>query len=215
MAAGSGKKAATRGAKGLPEPRFFATQAAWRAWLAKHHAKRTELWVGFRRVATGKRSITWPQSVDEALCFGWIDGMRRGIDAESYMIRFSPRQPGSKWSRVNLKRFVELEAQGLVDAAGRTARHRWDDAKAAGYSYETPRAELDAGSLAALEASPRAWRFWEAQTPSYRKLIGHWVVSAKREETRARRFALLLRSCERWQAIPPLAKLVKVKRPVS
>ena len=196
-----------------PAPRFFATQAAWRRWLAENHAKRTELWVGFWRVATGKACITWPQSVDEALCFGWIDGLRRGLDAEGYMIRFSPRGSGSKWSRVNLKRFAELSAQGKVTAAGRAARAKWDDAKSAGYSYEARHAELDARSLAALKASPRAWRFWEAQIPSYRKLTGHWVTSAKREETRASRFALLLRSCERWEAIPQLAKLVKVKRP--
>ena len=213
MAARARKKAAASSAKATPAPRFFATQAAWRAWLAKHHAKRTELWVGFWRVATGKPCITWPQSVDEALCFGWIDGMRRGMDASSYAIRFSPRKPGSKWSRVNLKRFAELEALGLVHASGRAARARWDDSTAAGYSYEKRHAELDAGSLAALEARPRAWRFWNAQIPSFRKLMGHWVTSAKREETRARRFALLLRSCERWQAIPPMAKLVKVKRP--
>ena len=171
------------------------------------------LWVGFWRVATGRKCITWPQSVDEALCFGWIDGLRRGIDAESYMIRFSPRKPESKWSRVNLKRYAELEALGLVRAAGRAAREKWDDTKSAGYSYEARHAELDATSLAALKAAPRAWRFWEAQTPSYRKLMGHWVTSAKREETRATRFALLLRSCKRWQAIPQMAKLVKVKRP--
>jgi len=150
--------------------------------------------------------------VDEALCFGWIDGLRRGLDAESYMIRFSPRKPRSKWSRVNLKRYAELDARGLVAAAGRAARAKWNDSDAAGYSYEVRRADLDAAGLAKLRRSPRAWRFWNAQTPSYRRMTGHWVVSAKREETRERRLAELVRACEAGEAIRPLAKLVKVKR---
>src|SRR4029077_19453982 len=101
------------------KPRFFATQPAWRKWLVANHAKANMFWVGFWRVGTGRPSITWPQSVDEALCFGWIDGLRRGIDTESYMIRFSPRKADSKWSRVNLKRYAELDAEGLVKPAGR------------------------------------------------------------------------------------------------
>lgn len=194
-----------------PAPRFFRTQAAWRAWLARHHATETLLWVGFWRVATGKPSLNWPQSVDEALCFGWIDGLRRGLDAESYAIRFTPRKAGSKWSRVNLKRFGELASAGLVRAAGRAARSRWDDDRRAGYSHETPGSRLDAASLAKLDANPRARRFWHAQTPSYRKLAGHWVVSAKREATRAARLATLLECCTRGRAIPPVAKYVRVK----
>ena len=199
------------GAARAPEPRFFATQAAWRAWLAKHHTSHPELWVGFWRVATGRPSITWPQSVDEALCFGWIDGLRRGFDERSYMIRFTPRKAQSQWSRVNLKRYAELEADGLVYAAGRAARAKWGHEGTAGYSYETPGAGLDKPLLAKLRRNEPAWRFWNAQTPSYRKLVGHWVVSAKREATRERRFAELVRASEAGRAIPPLAKLVKVK----
>src|SRR5262245_61575165 len=157
----------------LPKPRFFATPAAWRRWLAANHAKSAALWVGFWRVSTGKRSINWPQSVDEALCFGWIDGLRRGLDDECYMIRFTPRKPDSRWSRVNLKRFVELEAMGLVHAAGKAARAKWNS-RPSGYSSETPNAGLDRASLASLNASAKARRFWEAQTPSYRKVAGHW-----------------------------------------
>jgi uncharacterized protein YdeI (YjbR/CyaY-like superfamily) len=201
--------------KAVLEPtgvRYFRTQALWRMWLERNHARETQLWVGFWRVATGKPSITWPQSVDEALCFGWIDGLRRGLDTERYAIRFTPRTATSLWSRVNLKRFAELNTAGLVRAAGRAARGKWDDSRSSGYSHDTPLSVLDERGLAALRARPRAWRFWEAQTPSYRKVAGHWAVSAKREETRARRLAGLVAACEAGRAIPPLAKLVKVKR---
>ena len=191
--------------------RFFRMQVLWRAWLAKHHGSSRQQWVGFWRVVTGKPSITWPQSVDEALCFGWIDGLRRGLDAESYAIRFTPRSATTLWSRVNLKRFMELEQAGVVRAAGRAARARWDDKRASGYSHDTPNSVLDETRLAALRARPKAWRFWEAQTPSYRKVAGHWVVSAKQEATRARRFAALVACCEAGKAIPPLGKWAKVK----
>jgi uncharacterized protein YdeI (YjbR/CyaY-like superfamily) len=205
-----------RAARTALEPRrvrYFRTQARWRAWLERNHAREVQLWVGFWRVATGKPCITWPQSVDEALCFGWIDGLRRGLDTESYAIRFSPRKATSLWSRGNLKRFMELEAAGLVRAAGRAARAKWDDTRSSGYSHDTPKSKLDAPRLLALRARHKAWRFWEAQSPSYRKVAGHWVVSAKREDTRANRFAILVASCEAGKPIPPVAKWVKVKQP--
>jgi len=195
------------------KPRFFATQAAWRKWLAANHAREPILWVGFWKVTCGKPSITWPQSVDEALCFGWIDGLRRSLDAESYMIRFSPRKPDSKWSRVNLKRYAELDTQGLVKPAGRAARAKWDDAAKAGYSYETSRTDLEGAALAKLSANARAWRFWQAQVPSYRKMVANWALSAKRAETRAARLATLIECCANGKAIPPVAKYIKVKRP--
>jgi uncharacterized protein YdeI (YjbR/CyaY-like superfamily) len=210
------KSAAPRASSGRAalEPasvRHFRTQAMWRVWLERNHACETQLWVGFWRVATGKPSLTWPQSVDEALCFGWIDGLRRGLDAESYAIRFTPRKATSLWSRLNLKRFAELNTAGLVRPAGHAARSRWDDERTSGYSHDTPQSVLDPRRLAALRARPKAWRFWEAQTPSYRKVAGHWVVSAKREETRDRRFAMLIASCETGRPIPPVARWVKVK----
>ena len=192
--------------------RFFASQAAWRRWLAANHDKSTGLWVGFRRVATGKRSITWPQSVDEALCFGWIDGIRRGLDDESYAIRFSPRANSSRWSRLNLKRHAELEAQGHVHEAGTKARERWERANPAGHSNKTVRAGLDAPSLANLNRNSAARRFWEAQAPWYRTTAGHWVMSAKREETRAARLGTLIECCARGRAIPPL-RWARVKKP--
>jgi uncharacterized protein YdeI (YjbR/CyaY-like superfamily) len=200
--------------KASPEPtrvRYFRTQAMWRVWLERNHARESQLWVGFRRVATGRQSITWPQSVDEALCFGWIDGLRRGLDVESYAIRFTPRKATSRWSRLNLKRFAELNSAGLVRPAGHAARSSWDDERTSGYSHDAPQSVLDPRRLAVLRARPKARRFWEAQTPSFRKVAGHWVVSAKREETRDRRFAMLIASCETGRPIPPVAKWVKVK----
>ena len=197
----------------LPKPRFFTTQAAWRKWLAANHAKRNLLWVGFWRVATGKRCITWPQSVDEALCFGWIDGLRVGIDAEHYVIRFTPRKATSRWSNVNVKRYAELEAAGLVHAAGKAARAKWADGRRSGYSHDTPESKLEGAALAKLRANAKARRFWDAQTPSYRKMAGHWVVSAKRESTRAAHLATLIDCCARGVAIPPFAKYLKMKRP--
>lgn len=191
--------------------KFFATQKAWRAWLTKHHARETVLWVGFWRVSTGKPSITWPQSVDEALCFGWIDGLRRGLDDERYAIRFTPRGAKTVWSRVNLKRYAELEAAGLVSEAGKRERAKWDDSKTSGYSFETPNAGLDAAGLKAIARDAKAKRFWDAQTPGYRKMAGHWATSAKREETRAARLATLIDCCRRGLAIPPVAKWIKVK----
>jgi uncharacterized protein YdeI (YjbR/CyaY-like superfamily) len=200
-------------AAAAPKPRFFAKQAAWRKWLASNHAKRDELVVGFWRVSTGKPCITWPQSVDEALCFGWIDGLRRGVDAEYYTIRFSPRKATSKWSRVNLKRIAELDAAGLVHEAGRAARAKWDDASEAGYSHERGLVELDAASRRELKANAKAWVFWQAQIPSYRKMVAGWLRNPKREATRESRLATLIDCCERGRAIPPVAKWVKMKKP--
>src|SRR5262249_20802490 len=159
-----------------------------------NHAKAELLWVGFWKVACGKPSITWPQSVDEALCFGWIDGLRRSLGENSYMIRFSPRKADSKWSRVNLKRFAELDAEGLVKPAGRAARVKWQGAKA-GYSHEQGLVELDAAAIAKLKSNAKAWRFWLAQIPSYRKMVAGWTRSPKREETRASRLATLVDCC--------------------
>jgi uncharacterized protein YdeI (YjbR/CyaY-like superfamily) len=200
-------------AKPAVKPRFFATQAAWRKWLVANHERNTELVVGFWRVSSGKPCITWPQSVDEALCFGWIDGLRRGVDAEYYTIRFTPRKPTSKWSRVNLRRFAELEAAGLVYAAGRAARAKWDDAGEAGYSHERGLIELDAASEKKLKANAKAWAFWQAQIPSYRKMVAGWLRNPKREATRASRLATLLDCCAHGRAIPPVAKWVKMKQP--
>ena len=199
--------------KTKPDPVFFASPQEFRRWLAKHHAKETELWVGYHKTKTGKPSLTWPQSVDQALCYGWIDGLRKSLGEEAYMIRFSPRKANSKWSRVNVKRYAELEAAGLVRAAGKAARAKWGDAKRSDYSYETSRTDLEPAALAKLKANARAWRVWQAQVPSYRKMVANWAASPKREETRASRLATLIDCCARGMAIPPVARWVKVKQP--
>lgn len=197
-------RSATGRAAEIPAPRFFTTPAAWRAWLEQHHATRTELWVGFHRVATGKPSLTWPQSVDEALCFGWIDGLRRSLGMTSYAIRFTPRKPASIWSRVNLRRFDALAREGLVRAAGRAAWARRSEAHSGVYSFEQERAGLDAAAERRVRADRAAWRWWSAQAPGYRRTAGHWVASAKRPETRERRLATLIECCRKGEVIPPL-----------
>jgi uncharacterized protein YdeI (YjbR/CyaY-like superfamily) len=186
-------------------PRFFKTPRAFRAWFERHHTRETELLVGFYKVASGKPSITWPQSVDEALCFGWIDGVRRSIDDESYSIRFTPRKPTSIWSAVNVKRVAVLTAEGRMTQAGLDAFARRDEKRSAIYSYERGHAELDAEAVALIRADEKAWAYYEAQAPYYRRVTAHWVASAKRPETRARRIALLIRHSRKGERIPPLA----------
>jgi uncharacterized protein YdeI (YjbR/CyaY-like superfamily) len=172
-------------------PTFFATSAEWRAWLEEHHAPAAEVSVGFWKVGSGRASITWPQSVDEALCFGWIDAVRHRIDDESYRIRFVPRKPGGIWSQVNLKRFAELEGEGRITPAGRAA---WEVGKdrTRVYSHERPPQEFSPEETAAFRANTAAWAGWEAFPPGYRNVAIHRVVSAKAAETRARRLAILI-----------------------
>jgi uncharacterized protein YdeI (YjbR/CyaY-like superfamily) len=171
---------------------FFATQAEWREWLEANHATATELLVGFHKRATGKPSMTWPQSVDEALCFGWIDGVRKSLDGERYTIRFTPRMPGSTWSAVNVKRVGELTALGLMRPAGLKAFEERDAEKWRQYSYERTNVTLDGEFEAQLRGNPAAWAFFQAQPPSYRKVATWWVMSAKREETRRKRLVTLI-----------------------
>jgi uncharacterized protein YdeI (YjbR/CyaY-like superfamily) len=173
------------------EPTFFATPDEWRAWLTKHHATAGELSVGFWKTSTGKPSITWPQSVDEALCFGWIDGVRHRIDDEAYRIRFTPRKASGNWSQVNLKRFAELTAAGRVAPAGQAA-HDTGKHRTARYSFENPMGELTPPELEQFKARAKAWADFEARPVSYRRPALWWVVSAKRPETRAKRLAQLI-----------------------
>jgi uncharacterized protein YdeI (YjbR/CyaY-like superfamily) len=175
------------------EPIFFETPADLRAWLEEHHETDSELFVGAYRKATGKRSLTWPQIVDEALCFGWIDGIRRGIDEESWSIRLTPRKPRSNWSSVNIARVAELEKEGRMRPAGRAAFERRSEARSGIYSYEQRKAaKLEPEQQREFEAHADAWAFFNAQPPGYRRTATHWVVSAKREETRAKRLATLI-----------------------
>ncbi len=177
------------------KPTFFATPAAFRAWLAKHHRTSQELLVGFYKRGSGKPSITWPESVDQALCFGWIDGIRRRLDDERYTIRFTPRRPASSWSAVNIKRVGELESQGQMRPAGREAFGRRSDDKSRTYSYEQRHhLTLADDHLEKLRGNRQAWTFFEAQPPSYRRLATFWIVSAKKEETRMKRLEKLIES---------------------
>lgn len=173
--------------------RFFASPAKWRAWLEKNAATADEIIVGFWKKGTGKPSMTWSESVGEALCFGWIDGVRRRIDDDSYSIRFTPRKPTSTWSTINVAKVAELEAAGRMTDAGRVAYAARRESATGIYSYEQ-QGEITFDD-APLRADPTAWRYWSAAPPSYRKVVMHWVTSAKRPETRAKRMAELVADC--------------------
>jgi uncharacterized protein YdeI (YjbR/CyaY-like superfamily) len=171
---------------------FFATPADFRRWLKQHHRKETELWVGFYKKGSGKPSITWPESVDEALCFGWIDGIRKSLGDESYVIRFTPRKKVSIWSTVNTRRIQTLIGEGRVQPAGLKAYEARNPERSGMYSFEREAAALEAAELKRFKANKAAWKFWGAQPPGYRKTATHWVVSAKKPETRANRLGTLI-----------------------
>ena len=186
----------------MPGPRFFETADAFRDWLAANASTATELLVGFNKVGSGRPSMTWSASVDEALCFGWIDGVRKRIDERSYTIRFSPRKPASIWSAINIAKVAELEARGRMTPAGASAFACRNEAKSAIYAYErTAPAELSASELRAFKRHQAAWKFFESTPPGYRKVILHWVTSAKRPETRASRLAKLTDACKAGERI--------------
>jgi uncharacterized protein YdeI (YjbR/CyaY-like superfamily) len=178
-------------------PEFFKTPAAFRKWLAAHHAAESELWVGFYKKGSGKSSITWPESVDEALCFGWIDGLRKSIDEESYMIRFTPRKSTSVWSAVNMKNVAKLIKENRMQPAGLKAFAARKENRSGIYSYEQRSPELVEPYLGRLKRNKAAWKFFQAQPPSYRKVMNWWVVSAKQEETRGKRLERLIEESAR------------------
>jgi uncharacterized protein YdeI (YjbR/CyaY-like superfamily) len=189
------------------KPTFFATPADFRAWLAANHRTASELLVGFHKVGTGKASITWPQSVDQALCFGWIDGVRRSLGVEGYTIRFTPRRPTSIWSLVNVRRFAELEKQGHVRAAGRAAFARRTPERTGVYSAEQRKdLRLPPEHQQQFMANPAGWSFFQAQPPWYQRAATHWVVSAKKPETREKRLRLLIADSAQGLAIGPLRR---------
>ena len=191
-------------AKTLPKPTFFPTAAHFRRWLERHHAADQELWVGLYKKGSGRSSITWPEAVDEALCFGWIDGIRKAIDEDSYCTRFTPRKCGSTWSAVNTNRAQELIAAGRMQPAGLAAFEARDRNKS-GYSIGQ-RKDIRFG--AALEARFRrnraAWRFFEAQPPGYRRMATFYVMSAKKDETRERRLDVLIAACAAGRRLEPM-----------
>lgn len=183
-------------------PIFFRTPAEFRKWLAKNHATADQLWVGYYKKGTGRPSLTWPESVDEALCYGWIDGIRKSIDDISYQIRFSPRNPGSVWSGVNIKRAQALIEQGRMHPAGFKAYAARIENKSGIYSYEQRSAELVEPYRGLLKKDRAAWNFFQAQPASYRKAVSWWIISAKQEETRVRRVEKLIAYAAQGQRLP-------------
>jgi uncharacterized protein YdeI (YjbR/CyaY-like superfamily) len=176
----------------LLNPKFFKTPSDFRKWLEAHHANSKELWVGFYKKNSGKPSIDWPESVNEALCFGWIDGIRKSIDEESYKIRFTPRKPASVWSSVNIRNVENLIKENRMQPAGLKAFEVRKENRSGIYSYEQRSAELVEPYLGKLKRNRAAWKFFEAQAAWYRKQMNWWVVSAKQEETRLKRLAKLI-----------------------
>jgi uncharacterized protein YdeI (YjbR/CyaY-like superfamily) len=179
-----------------PKPTFFPTPGDFRRWLEKNHAKVAELSVGFHKRGSGRPSVTWPEAVDEALCFGWIDGVRHRIDETSYRIRFTPRKPRSIWSNVNVKRVAALKKLGRMAPAGLAAFAKADPKKSGIYAYERSHPILGAAYEKTFKANKKAWTFFKAQAPWYQRTLTHWVASAKQEETRLRRLAMLIADCE-------------------
>lgn len=188
-------------------PAFFSTPREFREWLEKNHGTVKELLVGFHKKDSGKPSITWPESVDQALCFGWIDGVRRSLGDTSYTIRFTPRKSGSTWSAINIARVKELTAGGLMHAAGVKAFEARQANKSAIYSYEQRQtAQFDAAFERQFRANQKAWDFFQQQPPGYRHLCTFFVMSAKQEETRGRRLARLIEDSGKGQRIKELSR---------
>ena len=181
-------------------PAYFETEADFRRWLERNHERESELLVGFHKKASGLASIDWPQARDQALCFGWIDGIRKSLGETDFTIRFTPRRPGSIWSKVNLERYAALKAQGAMTEAGERAFEA-GKARRSLYSYESPPAELTGEETAAFKANAAAWADWEGRPPGYRRTALHWVTSAKKPETRARRLGILIADSEAGRKI--------------
>ena len=184
------------------EPLYFRSPNHFRAWLQEHHAKEQELLVGFHKKSSAEPSITWPESVDAALCFGWIDGVRKNVDSTRYTIRFTPRRPTSIWSKINIDRAQELIELGLMQPAGLQAFERRTDEKSVVYSYEQRKnATLGEAFEKTFRKNQKAWDFFQAQAPSYRRVCSWWVISAKQEETRLRRLAELIDSSAKGRRV--------------
>jgi len=192
-------------------PRFFKTPSDLRAWFTAHHDSATEQWIGFHKKDSGKPSITWPESVDEALCFGWIDGLRKRVDETSYMIRFTPRRPRSIWSAVNIKRANELIEQNLMQPAGLKAFAAREENRSGIYSYEQRTVDLPNPYAKRMKQNQAAWRFFKTQSDYYRKSMNWWILSAKREETRLKRLDRLIERSAQQQQIPEFRTLKKPK----
>jgi uncharacterized protein YdeI (YjbR/CyaY-like superfamily) len=181
----------------MMEPLFFKSQSALRTWFEQNHKTETELVVGYYKTSTGKDSVTWSQSVDEALCFGWIDGIRRSLDSDRYTIRFTPRKPESNWSAVNITKVEELKESGRMHPAGLEAYTKRRENRSRIYSYEDRSAHQLTGEMEQLfQQNPVAWQYFHSQAPSYRKVTQRWVMAAKQEATRLKRLQELISSSE-------------------
>jgi uncharacterized protein YdeI (YjbR/CyaY-like superfamily) len=193
-------------------PHFFPSPSAWRAWLEEHHAEVQELWVGLYKRDSQRPSITWPEAVDVALCFGWIDGVRKSIDDISYKIRFTPRKARSVWSAVNVKRATELSKMGLMHPAGLAAFQKRDQERSGIYSYEQRKAaKLPAAYERRFRKNRTGWKFFQGQARWYQRTCSLWVISAKKEETRLRRLATLIEDSEHERTIQPLTRPQRTK----
>jgi len=185
---------------------FFADRSELRQWLKENHRNARELWVGYYKQGSSEANFTWSESVDEALCYGWIDGIRKSIDEISYMIRFTPRKPNSNWSAVNIKKVEKLTRRRLMRAAGIKAFAKRREQSSNRHSFEQESARLDKKYERKFKASVKAWKFFQSLTPPAKKPSIRWVMSAKKEETRQRRLDILIQSSEDGQKIPPLRR---------
>jgi uncharacterized protein YdeI (YjbR/CyaY-like superfamily) len=183
------------------KPRYFKSQADFRRWLETHHASAPELLVGFYKKDSGKGGLAYKEAVDEALCVGWIDGIKKRVDESSYTHRFTPRRRGSIWSAINVKRMKELIASGLVSKAGLETYERRDPKKAGMYSFENRPQTFDGAIEKQFQANPRAWTFFLEQPPGYRKVCTFFVMSAKKDQTRLRRLAVLMNASSKGQRL--------------
>ena len=188
------------------KPQFFPTQADFRKWLSRNHDSVDELWVGYYKKDSGIPSLTWPQSVDEALCFGWIDGIRKSVDAQSYMIRFTPRRAKSTWSAINIRRVKELRKLGLMKPSGLAAFQRRTEDRSESYSYERKAVKLNKRYQDIFRKNKKAWMFFSSMTPSYRATVMSWVMSAKQEETRSKRLLVLIKDSAAGLKIKPMRR---------
>jgi uncharacterized protein YdeI (YjbR/CyaY-like superfamily) len=188
---------------------YFKTPAHFRKWFENYQAVSQFVWVGFYKKGSGKPSITWPESVDEALCFGWIDGIRKNVDETSYTIRFTPRKPRSIWSAVNIKRAQELIELGRMHPTGLAAFQARTEDRSRRYAYEQQGAKLVGEYEKKLKANRKAWKFWSAQPPGYQRISGWWVMSAKKEETRLRRLDQLIADSANERIIASMARMKK------
>jgi uncharacterized protein YdeI (YjbR/CyaY-like superfamily) len=193
---------------------YFRNAAEFRAWLERHHDAAAELLIGYYKKGSHRPTMTWPESVDEALCFGWIDGVRKGIDEERYTIRFTPRKQGSVWSAANIKRAQELIDLGHMRPSGLHAFQSRRADRSVIYSYEQREAvNLDDAYERTFRRNKKAWRFFEASPPSYRKAAIHWVMTAKREETREQRLATLIEDSAHGRTVRPLTRRTRSSSP--